>query len=547
MDVEKYASLLKESKYSETESDFLISGFKNGFSIGYSGPTNVKQTAPNLKIRGVGNDTVLWNKVMKEVGLGRYAGPFKKVPYENFIQSPIGLVPKDGGKDVRLIFHLSYPRGTGTSVNANTPPKLCSVQYPDFSKAILLCLKAGKSCKIARSDLTAAFRNLGILRDHWRYLVMKAKSPIDGQVYFFVDKCLPFGSSISCSHFQRFSNSLAHIVIYYTGEENVNYLDDYLFIALLECLCNKQVEKFIEICKWIRFPVSMEKTFWATCRLVFLGLLIDTIHQCVCIPTDKISRAVELIQTVLGNKKKKVTLNQLQKICGFLNFLCRCVVPGRAFTRRLYANTAGKLKPHHHIRVSAEMRKDLETWLVFLQHPSIYCRPFLDFTKSLTATEVNFFSDASGVVGLGAMCGSHFLLEKWDPNFLKYCKPSIAYQELFALVVAVLKWCHIFRNRRVVIFCDNQSVCAMVNTTSSSCKNCMVLIRRFVLACMTENVRIFCKYIRTTENIFADMLSRGKLQMFKNLAQKRGMKIDKDPTSLPEELWPVQKIWLFDN
>ena len=35
---------------------------------------------------------------MKEVEAKHYAGPFKTIPFENFIQSPIGLVPKDNGK-----------------------------------------------------------------------------------------------------------------------------------------------------------------------------------------------------------------------------------------------------------------------------------------------------------------------------------------------------------------------------------------------------------------------------------------------------------------
>ena len=47
---------------------------------------------------------------MKEVKLKRFAGPFESSPFEDFIQSPVGLVPKDNGKDTRLIFHLSYPR-----------------------------------------------------------------------------------------------------------------------------------------------------------------------------------------------------------------------------------------------------------------------------------------------------------------------------------------------------------------------------------------------------------------------------------------------------
>ena len=121
VNVQAFERLLVESNYCKEETSFLLDGFTNGFSIGYNGPTNVKTKSPNLKFREVGDPTTLWNKVMKEVKAKRYAGPFEEIPFENYIQSPIGLVPKDGGRDTRLIFHLSYPRGKGTSVNANTP------------------------------------------------------------------------------------------------------------------------------------------------------------------------------------------------------------------------------------------------------------------------------------------------------------------------------------------------------------------------------------------------------------------------------------------
>ena len=136
VNVKVFNELLTASKYNSEEIKFLTEGFSEGFSIGYEGPEDVKITAPNLKFRGVGNPTILWNKVMKEVKENRHAGPFEKIPFANYIQSPIGLVPKDGGKDTRLIFHLSYPRGKGTSVNANTPADICSVQYPDFNDAV---------------------------------------------------------------------------------------------------------------------------------------------------------------------------------------------------------------------------------------------------------------------------------------------------------------------------------------------------------------------------------------------------------------------------
>ena len=227
VNVDKLQELLTISNYDKNESQFLLDAFRNSFSIGYCRAQNVKITSPNLKFREVGNPTLLWNKVMKEVKEKRYAGPFVKIPFENYIQSPIGLVPKDGGKDTRLIFHLSYPKGGKTSVNANTPVDVCSVAYPDFNKAVQLCILTGKSCKIAKSDMKSAFRNLGIKKSDWKFLVMKATSPVDGLTYYFVDKCLPFGASISCSHFQRFSNAVKHIVQWRTKKDLVNYLDDF--------------------------------------------------------------------------------------------------------------------------------------------------------------------------------------------------------------------------------------------------------------------------------------------------------------------------------
>ena len=213
VDTEKFKDLLEASGYPVAKSQYLINGFNNGFSIGYEGDDKVKRTAANLKLN-IGNETVLWNKVMKEVKTGRYAGPFQKIPFDYYIQSPIGLVPKDGGCETRLIFHLSYPRnGLKQSVNVNTPPEKCRVTYCDIDMAVRLCLAEGVNCSLSKADMKSAFHNLGILKQHWRYLVMKVRDPRDGKTwYFFVNKCLPFGAAISCTVFQAFSDAIAYLV-----------------------------------------------------------------------------------------------------------------------------------------------------------------------------------------------------------------------------------------------------------------------------------------------------------------------------------------------
>ena len=371
----KLETLLKQAKYNASKTKFLIEGFKNGFDIGYAGPENIQRRAPNLKLR-VGNETILWNKVMKEVRDGRFAGPFLQPPFDNFIQSPIGLVPKDNGVNTRLIFHLSYPRD-GQSVNSCTPTELCSVKYPSFDEAITRCMEELQLVEnetdtpifIGKSDMRMAFRNLGLNRRSFKFLVMKARCPLDHNWYYFVDKCLPFGASISCALFQEFSNCIAHLMKFRTDRQTVNYLDDYLFACYLRSLCDDQIKQFLSLCSEINFPVSLEKTEWASTRVTFLGLLIDTILKLVCVPTDKIQKAKSAILSILDSKKRKVTVHKIESLCGYLNFLCKCVVPGRAFTRRLYAITGMqlgkdgqrfKLKQHHHVKLSQENICDLQ-------------------------------------------------------------------------------------------------------------------------------------------------------------------------------------------
>ena len=46
-----------------------------------------------------------------------------------------------------------------------------------------------------------------------------------------------------------------------TGKQTINYLDDYLFMALLKWMCDFQVQVFLDLCNEVNFPVSLDKTF----------------------------------------------------------------------------------------------------------------------------------------------------------------------------------------------------------------------------------------------------------------------------------------------
>ena len=255
-----FRDLLNQAGYDSQKTRYLYEGFSEGFSLRYEGNLkNIRRLAPNLKLR-VGSPCELWNKVMKEVELGRFAGPFEELPFQFFVQSPIGLVPKDKGLKTRLIFHLSYPKD-GDSVNSGILKEYCTVHYPDFKRAVNLCIEAGRFCKLAKSDMSSAFQHVPLRRDQWFLMVMRATHPVTKRTYFFVDKCLPFGSSISCAIFREASDAIAFLVSHVTKRLNINYLDDFLFVAYIKSLCDEQVEVFLGICQKINFPVALEKTF----------------------------------------------------------------------------------------------------------------------------------------------------------------------------------------------------------------------------------------------------------------------------------------------
>ena len=429
IDVDRLRYYLGISKFDQFKSKELVKGFTEGFDIGYRGPKNRQDSVENIPFT-IGSESEMWEKLMKEVKLKRYAGPFEKCPYKYFIQSPIGLVPK-AGNQTRLIFHLSYNFGEETdqkSVNFHTPDDLCTVKYRDLDHAVRTCLeldrKAGRSQRheeltaeddadipdllsfeseherlvtehisskiyLAKSDLKSAFRILPILPSQRCFLVMKARNPESKKFAFFVDKCLPFGASVSCAKFTLFSESLRHIVEFVTGRYHTvtNYLDDFLFIAHGQLECDNMVRAFLNMCQDIGCPVALEKTEWSATLMVFLGILIDGENRLLLIPDEKRIKALNMIKWAIS--KKKVTIKFIQRLTGTLNFLHKAIVPGRTFTREMYAKlkTTDKsglpLKHYHHVNLGQSFVNDCQVWEQFLLNADAkcLCRPFVDFNR----------------------------------------------------------------------------------------------------------------------------------------------------------------------
>ena len=204
----------------------------------------------------------------------------------------------------------------------------------------------------------------------------------------------------------------------------------------------------------------------------------------------------------------------------------------------------GALKLHHHVKIDKELKADSKIWIEFLEdiRGSGHYHPFIDLNEVLWADQLCFYTDTTkgAVLGFGGSFNDHWLFGKWEPGFIVKEDPSIEFLELYALVISVFAWADELRNLRIILFCDNQAVINMVNSSSSSCGFCMNLIRMLTLKSLKSNMCIFACWVKGAENKKADFLSRQKIDKFKQISNQS---VDQYPTPLPEKLWLLSRLW----
>lgn len=144
-------------------------------------------------------------------------------------------------------------------------------------------------------------------------------------------------------------------------------------------------------------PLASEKTVFPCTCLDFLGITIDTTAMECRLPPEKLIKLRQQIKKVLS--AKKVQLKEFQSLLGLLNFACRVIPVGRIFLRRLYFSTVGCNSPFSHIRISSEIKEDLQIWNeVFTSFSgcSLWQGQFIE------SQALQLFTDAAGSSGFGA-------------------------------------------------------------------------------------------------------------------------------------------------
>ena len=343
-----------------------------------------------------------------------------------------------------------------------------------------------------------------------------------------MDAILPMGCSNSCSIFETFSSALEWVAKQKLGVSGmVHVVDDFLILSESFDKCASDMDAFIRLCGKLGVPLAHGKTQGPSTTLPFLGIILDTVHLEARLPQDKLDKCRSLVWEYL--LKQKVTLKQLQSLIGLLNHACYVVVYARAFLRRLIDLTIGITKPHHHTRLTQQVKLDLRVWQEFLDN--FNGRAFFLDEDFLNGNYLGLYTDASGSIGYGAVYGAQWFYGTWP---LSWQSRNIAVLELFPIVAAVEVWGSAWANKSVCFRTDNEALVPVINKQTSREPHIMDLIRRLVLTCLSFNINFMARHVPGQANILADKLSRGQVYEFRNLAPG----VDVMPTQLPAHCLP---------
>ncbi|KAK6191041.1 hypothetical protein SNE40_002790 [Patella caerulea] len=479
------------------------------------------------------NNPIKVNELLQEeVSKGFLYGPFDVPPFSTYRVSPLGVATHKYSGKKRLIIDLSSPHNKPdhSSINDLMDKDSCSLSYVTIDDATELIKTLGRNSNLCKVDIADAFKQIPINPNQWHLFCVKWNN-----LYYHYVR-LPFGSRSSHRLFDNLSQAVCWIASNNYGIKNtLHLLDDFLTVdepladghrsmALLTLVFNK-----------LKIPLSKKKTVGPVCVLEYLGIILDSSKLEARLPRDKVERIITFIQQVL--RKTSCTRKDLEQLLGHLNFAMRVILPGRAFVSYLYRLMTTVKESYFHVHLSRDCRDDLSMWLNFLQNwngISLFYEPHIT-----SAPDFNLFTDASSTKGFGGYYQGKWFSEQWPTNLpdIADYSLSMAFLELYPIVVAAVLWGHNWKRKRIKFYCDNQATVHIISKGRSKEPVIMKLMKTLIMCAANNNFAIYSEFLPGLSNSIADSLSRFQMSRFRRLAPEA----DLVPTPCP----PVdQLIWI---
>ena len=169
----------------------------------------------------------------------------------------------------------------------------------------------------------------------------------------------------------------------------------------------------------------------------------------------------------------------------------------------------------HPIRLNQEFHLDLSWWCEFFISWDGLIGSFLLSPTWASLPDFSVSSDAAGALGYGAISGHDWFVGKWSTAQQPL---SIAYKELFPVVVAASLWGHRWATKRVEFCSDNMAVVSVLSSGTSKDPNMMVLLRYLSLVAARNSFAFTASYTPGRDNSINDASSRFDFQCFHHLA-----------------------------
>ncbi len=127
-----------------------------------------------------------------------------------------------------------------------------------------------------------------------------------------------------------------------------------------------------------------------------------------------------------------------------------------------------------------------------------------------TNADFNLWTDASGT-GFGAYWDSAYLLGEFS-DWAR--SQSITFKELYAIVAAVATWGPSWGGKKICIYCNNKSVCQILQHWNSWSSPVAALLQTLYHLSVKFGCLVSAMHLPGVDNTWADCLSRGWLEKF---------------------------------
>jgi len=305
-----------------------------------------------------------------------------------------------------------------------------------------------------------------------------------------VDTRLPFGSRSAPGIFHRLTQSVRRMMER-RGFNAIVYLYDFLVIADLQTECLKAYNTLCSLLCDLGFSLSSNKLVPPCQKLTFLGIEIDTCQLTLALPSDKLNSLKQLI--CIFKTRKRANKRQLQQLAGRLNWACKVVFGGRTFLRRILDRMNTMPTSSSQCRLTLDFKRDIEWWDEFLE--SFNGKDdFLD-TRPVTDLQTDACTSGLGAVFQGDWFYLHFLPEM-PSLFLMH----INFKEALCIVFAAIRWAPQWRNKKVLVYCDNTAAVAMLNKGTTRNPFMMFWLRHLFWYFAHFNFQLEVRHSRPTKH-----------------------------------------------